>query len=412
MKFTELSLPGFFPLDFFSKLDTQQKNPAYFTSGEWVILAWNPTKTIRASNDTAFRTLQKDQKMKKMSSRQELPFTGGWIGVLSYDSPSSSRTREACFHYYNQALLWDGTKIIAVGEEKFRREVSEIHGRIPLSSQGEGAGVRPLPWKSTLTRAKYASTFRLIQKDIRNGEYYQLNLTYTLEAKSNIDHRELFCALAKKNPASCLAYFEDGNFVVLSCSPERFVTIRDRKIITRPIKGTRPRGKNPREDQAFKNALLKSEKEAAELSMITDLLRNDLGKVSETGSVRVKGHRLLQKNPTVWHTYSEIEGKLRADLHPLEAFQSMFPGGSITGCPKRAAMTRIAELEKKKRGPYCGCMILQSDSGFLDSTILIRTVIANGTHLSLGIGSGIVADSTLDEEFEETKQKAKAFYLC
>ena len=417
VKIKKISLIGFQPFEFFSKLGSREKNASYFTSGEWVIIAWNPKRTVRSKNTKIFGALKKEQSKRSLRMKSALPFLGGAIGFLDYDVEKKG----GIFHVYDKALLWDGKKLLAIGDRKYAEEVYEIQSRAPLSPSasalpartysfgtggGEGLGVR---WTPSISRSEYGKAFKKIQRDIRHGEYYQLNLTYRLYAESSTDHRRLFCALARRNPASGTSYFEDGDFALLSLSPERFVTIEGDRIVTCPIKGTRPRGKNPREDVKFKNELLKSEKEAAELNMITDLLRNDIGKVSLQGSVKVTGHRLLQKNPSVWHTYSVIEGRLQPKIHPVDALQSMFPGGSVTGCPKRAAVERIDELETEERGPYCGSMAMLSRSGFLDSTILIRTIVAKGSRLSLGVGGGIVADSREQEEWEETQQKAKAF---
>ena len=421
MKISTIPLLGFDPLEFFSKLDAREKKSAYFTSGKWTIVTWNPTETIRVKNGKVFEVLQKAHERRLRTYKGDLPFIGGIIGFLDYEA----ETRGGTFHEYDRALLWNGRKLIAVGDKKFIAEVQEIQKRSTMSQRKfvtSAAGIRakdrtaedmdlPLRWHPSITRSAYARSFRAIQKDIQNGEYYQLNLTYVLEADFSGDRRRLFCDLLRANPASCASYFEDGDIAILSLSPERFVTIDHGMIVTRPIKGTRPRGKTTREDVKLRNELLESEKEEAELNMITDLLRNDIGKVSQVGSVKVREHRAVQKNPTVWHTYSTIEGKLLPTLHPVQALQSMFPGGSVTGCPKAVAIQRIAELEKRPRGSYCGSMVMLSDDGRLDGTILIRTIVAKGNLLSLGIGGGIVADSTLEDEWQETKQKAKAFIL-
>jgi para-aminobenzoate synthetase component 1 len=202
---------------------------------------------------------------------------------------------------------------------------------------------------------------------------------------------------------------EHGFHAIVSLSPERFVTIDSGRIVTSPIKGTRPRGRTVAEDNRFQRALMQSDKEKAELNMVTDLLRNDIGKVSVTGSVRVRAHRLLQKNPSVWHTYSLIEGRLRPDVSPFDAYLSMMPGGSVTGCPKVAAIRAIDESEKRKRGAYCGSMFMASDHGFFDSSILIRSIVAMRETFSLGVGGGIVADSVVSEEWDETLRKARPF---
>lgn len=344
----------------------------------------------------------------------KFPFIGGWIGFISYDlglslhglaSSIKDRSRLPLFvlHRYDHAVLWNGKNVYVSGSTAFRAEAASIHSRAlpdpppPL-----------LQWTPSVTKAVYTRRFKKIRKGIRQGEYYQLNLTYPFVSRTDALPRELFVAFARGNPAACTSYVEHRKVSILSLSPERFVTIDRGTITTFPIKGTRPRGRGA-EDRRLARELLASPKEAAELNMITDLLRNDIGKISVPGSVRVTGHRLLQKNPFVWHTYSVIEGKLIASITPFDAFLSMFPGGSVTGCPKVAAMKEIDRLEYLGRGPYCGSMILQSDSGYFDSTILIRTVSVNGDRLSLGVGGGIVAESDADGEYDETLRKAASF---
>ena len=263
-------------------------------------------------------------------------------------------------------------------------------------------------WKSSITFKEYSKGFREIQKGILDGEFYQLNYTYAFEARSTMNPRDLFLSYLESNPAPCAGYFETDDAAILSLSPERFLSINGSKMNTTPIKGTRPRGNTPSEDRKMREELLRNEKEKAELNMITDLLRNDLGQTAVPGSVRVTKQRELQKNPTVWHTYSEIQAKLDKKYSPIDAFIAMFPGGSITGCPKRAAMLEIDRLEQNRRGPYTGCFIFL-DGGRLESSILIRTIVSKRGKLSLGVGGGIVADSDVTKEYEETKRKAASF---
>lgn len=412
MKITRLPLEGFTPLNFFAKLRPSEQGATYFTSGQWTIIAWNPSKTIRSYRAKDIDLLKK--KMRSSVSPSTFPFTGGWIGFISYDlglslhglaSSLKDRSRVPLFvlHRYDHAVLWNGKNVYVLGDAAFRAETGSIHAR---------ALPDPIPplleWAPAVTKAEYARRFGTIRKGIRRGEYYQLNLTYPFVSRTDASPRELFVAFARGNSAACTSYVEDSAVSILSLSPERFVTVDKGTINTFPIKGTRPRGRGA-EDRRLARELLASPKEAAELNMITDLLRNDIGKISVPGSVRVKGHRLLQKNPFVWHTYSVIEGKLLASVTPLDAFLSMFPGGSVTGCPKVSAMKEIDRLERARRGPYCGSMILLSDSGYFDSTILIRTVAVSGDRLSLGVGGGIVAESDADGEYDETLRKAASF---
>lgn len=405
-----MSLSGFHPLRFFSKLRASEKSVAYFTSGEWQIIAWNPARTIIGNDAAVLQELKKLPKKKSV-----LPFAGGAIGYCSYDlgcklqgvqSRHHSALPLAVFHVYEHAVLWNGNELIAVGDTAFQAEVQMIHHRPFVDA--------PLPqiaWKSPMQKSAYRKKFHDVMRGIRDGEFYQLNLSYPFTAQSKSDHRQLFAALAEAHPAPCAAYCEHEDTAIISLSPERFVTIAQGSITTCPIKGTRPRGRTPAEDKRLAVELLKSSKEAAELNMITDLLRNDIGKVSAAGTVNVLEHRALQKNPSVWHTYSVIQGTLEKNLHPLDAFASMFPGGSVTGCPKVAAMKEIDRLEDQPRGAYCGSMLMVSASGFLDSTILIRTIEARKKTLTLGMGGGVVSDSDSASEYDETLKKAQPFLV-
>ncbi len=404
----KIALPGFHPLRFFSKLSDEEKNTAYFTSGDWNIICWNPHRTISGSDASVFETLKK-LPMKK----SRLPFAGGTIGYCSYDfgcalqgvrSRHRSGIPQAIFHVYDCAVLWKSGDVFIVGEPEFEREVRMIHAR-PFVSPA----LPKILWEPTLPKNRYRSVFSTVMRGIRNGDFYQLNLSYPFTALSDVHGRKLFAALAEMHPAPCASYIEHEETAILSLSPERFVTIENGVITTCPIKGTRPRGKTSVADKRLADELLASPKEAAELSMITDLLRNDVGKVSAPGSVTVLEHRTLQKNPSVWHTYSVIRGMLQKNLHPIDAFASMFPGGSVTGCPKVAAMKEIDRLEDRPRGAYCGSMLMLGRSGFLDSTILIRTIEKRKKALTLGMGGGIVADSVCAQEYDETRRKAQPF---
>ena len=207
-----------------------------------------------------------------------------------------------------------------------------------------------------------------------------------------------------------MAYLEvSADLQILSASPERFIKTDGKMIHTYPIKGTVARGKTPEEDEAQRQILLNSEKEKAELNMITDLLRNDLGKISKTGSVNVVEHRVARPFPSIWHSYSHVQGELA--VSPVEALLSMVPGGSITGCPKIRAMEIIHELEWCKRGIYTGTIGMIEPNGDLDFNIAIRTLIKEKTKLYLQVGGGLVYDSELDLEWEEIFNKARPFLL-
>lgn len=403
-----ITLVGFHPLRFFAKLSPSEKNVAYLQSGEWTIIAWNPQKTLKGQDATVFDELKKIPRV-----TSTFPFAGGAIGFCSYEfglrlrgmkSRHPSMVPGAIFHVYKHALLWNGVNIICVGDQAFEAQIRAIHER-PFVD----VAIPAIEWSPSMTKSEYRKKFTAVMRGIRSGDFYQLNLSYPFTARSHVDKRQLFASLLEANPAPSASFFEHGDLSIISLSPERFVHMEQGVVTTCPIKGTRPRGRTQGEDERAAAELLRSAKEEAELNMITDLLRNDVGKISVAGSVRVVKHRVLQKNPSVWHTYSIIRGTMVASLHPIDAFASMFPGGSVTGCPKASAMEEIDRLETESRGAYCGSMVMLSSSGSFDSSILIRTIVAKREKLSLGMGSGIVSDSDVAREYDETLRKAKPF---
>lgn len=277
------------------------------------------------------------------------------------------------------------------------------------SHQKQFHSTKQTVFSPTMPLHKYQTSYKKIKNYIREGDIYQINLTHRLEAKTNIPPQQLFLNIIRDNPVDFLTYIEGNNFEILSASPERFIQIKNKKIETCPIKGTRPRGKTSKKDKELKQDLIKNEKEAAELNMITDLLRNDMGKVCEIGSVKVTGKRIIKKCPTVWHTFSRIIGKIKPDITELEALISMLPGGSITGCPKKRAIEIIDELEPVTRSVYTGVIGYINPNQNLDFSIAIRTIIKKGKKLYLQVGGGIVIDSNEEAEYKETLDKAKSF---
>ena len=237
-----------------------------------------------------------------------------------------------------------------------------------------------------------------------------MNLTHRLEGRTKKSPRGLWSAMWEKNRADFSAYIEGDGFEILSASPERFISVSaDRRIDTFPIKGTRPRGANPAEDERLKNELINSEKETAELTMITDLLRNDMGKVCEFGSVRVVSTSIVRAFASVWHAYSHISGVCAKGVRSIDALLSMSPGGSVTGCPKRRAMEIIDELEPVARGVYAGSIGYINPDDSADFNIAIRTLIKKRERVYLQVGGGIVYDSNEKDEYKETLDKAKSF---
>lgn len=238
------------------------------------------------------------------------------------------------------------------------------------------------------------------------GDVFQVNLAQRLLFPAHDDSVALYLRLRDRNPATFAAYFDMGEFQIVSASPERFMRVEAGHVETRPIKGTRPRTHFPEADLFAGEDLCQSCKDRAENVMIADLLRNDLSRVCTTESVQVQGLCSLEVYETVQHLVSVVEGDLEPGKTPVDLLRAAFPGGSITGAPKVRAMEIIAELEPTARGPYCGCLGYLGFDGTLDLNILIRTITAGRGWWQLPVGGGIVAQSTPQREYEETWHKA------
>ena len=262
---------------------------------------------------------------------------------------------------------------------------------------------------SNLSRDAFVSAVERAQRYIRAGDIYQVNLSQRLTASGHLSSWEFFQKLSAVSPAPFSAFLDCGDFSVASSSPEQFLRLSGSHIITRPIKGTRPRDADPTRDAQLAYELQTSPKELAELVMITDLLRNDLGKVCEFGSVQVPELARLEKFAQVQHLVSTVEGRLRREVTHFAAFASSFPGGSITGAPKFRAMEIIDELEPVSRGPYCGATGYLGFNRESQLSIAIRTAICTAEKIHFNVGAGIVADSNPAAEYEETLAKARGF---
>jgi len=262
---------------------------------------------------------------------------------------------------------------------------------------------------SNLTRAEFIARVERAQHYIRHGHIYQVNLAHRLSADAPGDGWSLFERLSEVSPAPFSAFLDCGDFQLASSSPELFLRLSGRHILTRPIKGTRPRDADPTRDARLTYELQTSAKEMAELVMITDLLRNDLGRICEYGSVQVPELVRLERYAQVQHLVSTVEGRLRASVTHFAALASCFPGGSITGAPKIRAMEIIDELEPITRGPYTGALGYLGFNRESQLSITIRTAIVKAGRVHFHVGAGIVADSNAEAEHEETLAKARGF---
>jgi anthranilate synthase component 1 len=261
---------------------------------------------------------------------------------------------------------------------------------------------RPTPQK------KFEDAVRKAKDYIAAGDIFQVVLSQRVEFEPGVSPFEIYRALRRVNPSPYMYFLRMGDTHVLGSSPEMLVRVKGRKLEYRPIAGTRWRGRDEAEDARIEAELLADEKERAEHVMLVDLGRNDVGRVSEYGSVKVRDLMFVERYSHVMHLVSAIEGKLRSELDALDAFASCFPAGTLSGAPKVRAMEIIEELEPLRRGVYGGAVLYADHAGNLDSCIAIRTMYMNGKKAFVQAGAGIVADSVPEQEYQESVNKAAA----
>jgi len=287
------------------------------------------------------------------------------------------------------------------------RELSRRGGREPSRSVSRKGEIT-----SNLTKEEYIRAVLKAKEYIRRGDIYQVNFSHRFHTQFAGSPFKLYSALREINPAPFASYLNFGDIKVVSSSPERFIKVSSRNVETRPIKGTMPRGKNAFEDAFFRKKLLKSAKDKAENLMIIDLERNDLGRISEYGSIKVSEFMICEEYPTVFQLTSTIEGRLRKNIDAADILINCFPGGSITGAPKIRSMEIIEELEPVKRGIYTGAIGYLGFNQDMDTSIVIRTIVIKDNKAYFNVGGGIVYDSDPEQEYQETLDKAKALMMA
>lgn len=353
----------------------------------------------------------------------ELPFVGGLIGYLAYDfgrrvehlpelAIDDLQLPDARLGLYAWALVSDhqartSQLVFHPNLKKAERERLVALFSTPAATTAEPFRLRA-PFSANLKEERYRQAIERVQAYIQAGDCYQVNFTQRFQAPCEGDPWTAYQALRDACPTPFAGYQALGEReAILSLSPERFIKVSQGLVETRPIKGTRPRGRTPEEDRAQADELLASPKDRAENLMIVDLLRNDLGRSCAIGSVRVPELFALESYPNVHHLVSAITGRLADDKDALDLITGSFPGGSITGAPKIRAMQIIDELEPTRRSIYCGSLLYLDVRGELDSSIAIRTVLVKDGQASCWGGGGIVADSDWQEEYRESITKVK-----
>ncbi len=347
-----------------------------------------------------------------------LPFIGGALGLFGYDlgrrferlpvqAAADIAVPDMAVGIYDWALL----RNLATGDWQLVHWGDEagLANRLAWLEQQQA---KPAPafallgaWQSNMSRAEYGEKFARIQEYLAAGDCYQINLTQRFSAPYQGDEWQAYCLLATANKAPFSAFIRLPDSALLSLSPERFLLLDGRHIETKPIKGTRPRHPDPATDRQVARELAQADKDRSENLMIVDLLRNDIGRVSRPGSVSVPHLFAVESFPAVHHLVSTIHGELDARWQGVDLLRACFPGGSITGAPKIRAMEIIEELEPQRRNAYCGSIGYLSQHGRMDTSICIRTLIAEAGRLHCWAGGGIIADSDADSEYQETYDK-------
>ena len=330
---------------------------------------------------------------------------GFWTDQLS-EHPKQTLT--PAFSLSERAREKPFPRLANTNASELRETQEQFAPRLEEEGRGEGErGTQSI--SSNISRTDFLATVECVQRYIRSGDIYQVNLSQRLATPCEFSGWELFTRLLTVSPAPFAAFLDCGDFQIASSSPEQFLRMSGSHIATRPIKGTRPRSSDATRDAQLAYELQTSAKELAELVMITDLLRNDLGRVCEFGSVQVPELAHLERFAQVQHLVSTVEGRLRSDVTHFAALASAFPGGSITGAPKFRAMEIIDELETIARGPYCGSLGYLGFNRESQLSISIRTAIHKDATAYFHVGAGIVADSIPEAEYEETLAKARGF---
>lgn len=425
--------------------------------GRWSFIGFDPFLVMRSRDDEIKITRNRGEEKRKGnpfdvlgellkqykigSNKQDIPFTGGAVGYFSYDlchfieklptkAVDDLQLPECYLCFYDAVVAFDHlenrTFIISTGfpetDENKRKNralnrINELRNMVmfappPSPPVAERAQTKKLVLKSNFSHEGYLNAVATAREYICAGDIFQVNLSQRLEITLDVEPYILYKRLRKINPAPFANYFNFDGISIVGASPERYMKVRGDWVETRPIKGTKPRGKTPEADKALGESLLASKKDRAENIMIVDLERNDIGRVCRYGTVRVTELAILETYPTVFHLTSTVIGQLREDKNIIDLLKASFPGGSITGAPKVMAMEIIDELEPTRRSVYTGSLGYIGFDGNMDLNIVIRTIIIKEGKAYFQIGGAIVYDSEPEAEYIETMDKGKALIMA
>lgn len=349
------------------------------------------------------------------------PFSAGAVGYIGYDCvqyledialPKSPATEdEACFYVFGESIFCDyrakATYLSAEDEAALDRLEKAVRAKSPALPSVKGKGVEP-----RADQKEFFHGVRQVKEHILDGDIFQCVLSQRMEYESRENPLHIYARLRETSHSPYRYYFQSPTQAVVGASPEMLIRVTGGLVESCPIAGTRARGSTPEEDKRLERQLLRSPKERAEHVMLVDLSRNDLGRVCEPGTVRVKDFMKVTRFSHVMHLVSLVQGKLLKNKSPLSALFAAFPAGTLTGAPKIRAMKIISELESKRRGAYGGAVVMLDFAGNLDSCITIRTMIVTKDKVSVQAGAGIVADSTAKRELKEIEVKSLSSRLA
>jgi para-aminobenzoate synthetase component 1 len=416
------------------------------------ILVWQPIATIttqgqnseilfveennqQLSTDDPLLLVQQVQKQlftQLTTPHEFLPFLGGALGYFSYDLgrrfetlPSRAKQDinlpDMAIGFYSKAVIFDNVskQFYLVCPDNERSTIEAFINNLLVSVTTQKASFQLThSWQANMDKANYIEKFNQVQEYLLSGDCYQINLAQRFSASYRGDEFEAYLALRAANQAPFSAFIRLDDAAILSVSPERFLQLSQGKVQSKPIKGTMPRSSDKRQDAKNAEILRHSTKDNAENLMIVDLLRNDISRSCQAGTVKVPELFAIESFPAVHHLVSTVEGVLSTDKDATDLLRGAFPGGSITGAPKIRAMEIIEELEPHRRSVYCGSIGYLSNCGNMDTSITIRTLICqNGDKSNTKVsknnlihcwaGGGLVADSTADSEYQETFDKVQ-----
>ncbi|MFZ2667068.1 MAG: anthranilate synthase component I [Lactococcus raffinolactis] len=367
----------------------------------------------------------------KNTEASSLPFTGGAIGFVSYDTISFYEnigeipedvigTPDLHFFLYESYLIFDHKKEqITIVESDIYSGRSELDQELamalvlsnltrPHKNEFETVKLNPLSFTSNTAKAEFMGMVEQAQTYIKNGDMFQIVLSQRLTSQITGNPFDYYRNLRLTNPSNYLYFLDFGDYQIMGASPESLVSVKNGVVTTNPIAGTRPRGADEAEDDALSKDLLGDQKEVAEHRMLVDLGRNDIGKISKVGTVKVTKYMEVEYFRYVMHLTSVVKGELLDSVSSLDALKSTLPAGTVSGAPKIRAMQRIYELEKTKRGIYAGAIGYLSSNSDMDFAIALRTMVLKDGKAHAQAGAGIVFDSVPENEYQETLNKAKA----